>query len=315
MPSIERVNFREMAERFRNGTSLMTQSVHSGKHKNGLNGKSSRQPVALVPKELLENHREEIAEVNESIRACRMCPGPPCNKHGPYRNVLPEVDATGKLFTIRVQPCPYVQRAQRDASIRRIVGSAHVPERYASIQASDYLTDADNLDAYRLAMETVRDPFSLYLFGETGCGKTMLASLVVSERIRLGLFSVFLSVSDYLAELRSAFRRNAEFDPESVRKEVRHADLLVLDDFGAECGSEWAACELFSLVNARYTSDRPMIITSNLSPSALCEQIGRQDSLAGRRIYSRIREVCAVAEITGGDRRPKAIPYHRRRCC
>ena len=43
------------------------------------------------------------------------------------------------------------------------------------------------------------------------------------------------------------------------------ADLLVLDDLGAERTSEWVQETLGLVVNTRYNAKRPTIFTSNLS--------------------------------------------------
>ena len=62
-------------------------------------------------------------------------------------------------------------------------------------------------------------------------------------------------------------------------------DLLHLDDLGAENTSDWVLEQLYSIVNTRYEEERSMVLTTNLQPDRLGEQIGQ-------RTVSRLVEMC-----------------------
>ena len=66
--------------------------------------------------------------------------------------------------------------------------------------------------------------------------------------------------------------------------------LLILDDFGMERGTEYGLEQVYSVIDSRYRSRRPMIITTNLKLS----ELKNPPDLAHARIYDRILErVCA----------------------
>ena len=62
-------------------------------------------------------------------------------------------------------------------------------------------------------------------------------------------------------------------------------DLLHIDDLGAEKTTEWVLEQLYSIVNARYEEQRAIVVTTNLMPDELAEQIGE-------RTVSRLVEMC-----------------------
>ena len=43
-------------------------------------------------------------------------------------------------------------------------------------------------------------------------------------------------------------------------------DLLIIDDLGVERSTEYAMEQMFFVIDSRYRSRRPMIITTNLKP-------------------------------------------------
>ena len=90
-----------------------------------------------------------------------------------------------------------------------------------------------------------------------------------------------------------------------------NADLLVLDDLGAEKTSEWVEETMNLIVNTRYNERRLTIFTSNYldipddtDPNSLLFRIGH-------RMRSRLHEMCEFVEMDGADYRE--LPAERRR--
>ena len=66
-------------------------------------------------------------------------------------------------------------------------------------------------------------------------------------------------------------------------------DLLIIDDLGVERSTEYAMEQMFFVIDSRYRSRRPMIITTNLKLA----ELKNPPDLAHARIYDRILERCA----------------------
>lgn len=56
--------------------------------------------------------------------------------------------------------------------------------------------------------------------------------------------------------------------------EVRTAEVLILDDLGAERCTKWAREKLYRLVSYRYQQDLPIVASRNLTPDDLTDELG-----------------------------------------
>ena len=66
--------------------------------------------------------------------------------------------------------------------------------------------------------------------------------------------------------------------------------LLIIDDLGVERNSEFAREQVFHIIDSRYRSQLPMIVTTNLT----LKELKDPGDLARARIYDRVLERCAV---------------------
>ena len=108
-----------------------------------------------------------------------------------------------------------------------------------------------------------KDSVSLYFCGRTGLGKTHLSLAIANEAIKKGYNVVYGSVINFLNKLeREKFGRADSFETEDI---LIGADLLILDDLGAEFSSAVAMSSLYNIINSRIARGVPTIISSNLS--------------------------------------------------
>lgn len=108
----------------------------------------------------------------------------------------------------------------------------------------------------------------LYIYSKTkGSGKTFLACVLANEIMNRRDLSVkFISVPELLEMTKQSYKDFAE--RENINK-IYAAELLILDDLGAEIKKEWIDTELFRLIDYRYTHKRVTIFTSNISIESL----------------------------------------------
>ena len=71
--------------------------------------------------------------------------------------------------------------------------------------------------------------------------------------------------------------------------------LLVIDDLGVERSTEYAMEQMFTVIDSRYRSKKPLIVTTNLK----LEEIKNLPDLAHARIYDHILERCAPVLFSG----------------
>lgn len=88
-------------------------------------------------------------------------------------------------------------------------------------------------------------------------------------------------------------------DKNSFLDSLNRYKLLIIDDLGMERGTEYALEQVFSVIDARSKSGKPLIVTTNLTLS----ELQNPPDLAHHRIYSRVLAMCTPILFTGGDMR------------
>ncbi|WP_048893975.1 ATP-binding protein [Dehalococcoides mccartyi] len=144
-------------------------------------------------------------------------------------------------------------------------------ENYDHKRANLTAEQRQNIDAaYNLALEFSRNPESWLVFqGETGCGKTHLASAIVNERYRQGKPAMFVVVPEFLDHLRSTFSPESKTSYDQMFDAVKNAKLLVLDDFGEQSSTPWAQEKLYQVINYRYNRRLATVITTRCQLSEI----------------------------------------------
>ncbi len=69
--------------------------------------------------------------------------------------------------------------------------------------------------------------------------------------------------------------------------------LLIIDDLGIERNSEFALEQIFNIIDCRYRSKKPLIITTNLT----LDELKHPKDLAHSRIYDRVLERCVPLKV------------------
>jgi DNA replication protein DnaC len=192
-------------------------------------------------------------------------------------------------------------RARRIAQARAARLEARIPRRYASMTFEQL--EGDMLAAFPEQLRVVRryaahisenlqQGRSIWIWGDVGTGKTALAMLVSKAALEAGHTVAIYS----LPRLLNLIRESIEHEDGVVGflDRLSSVDLLHLDDVGAENKTDWALEQLYSIVNSRYEDGRSIVMTTNLDPSELGEQIGV-------RTVSRLVEMCP---------NPNQLPLH-----
>ncbi|MBI5154380.1 ATP-binding protein [Candidatus Poribacteria bacterium] len=212
--------------------------------------------------------------------------GEPCPHCGGYGLIAAPDGTVSKC------ECGQWDGLQAGLGLRR----ARIPRRFAGKNLATFKGSSRTKagEARRIA-ESYASSFSateekgLLLRGGTGTGKTHLAVGILAEVIRRGYSGIYYNFTDLLAQFRDSYRSTTEPGELDMLEEMDAADLLVLDDLGAEMLSDWVRDRLYLIINRRYEIARPMIITTNCDDYELRERLGP-------RVVSRLYEMCATLD-------------------
>jgi DNA replication protein DnaC len=219
-------------------------------------------------------------------------------------------DTTWKTITVdgvaRVTRCDCVH----SRAVEKHLKDARIPPRYQRCSLDNFITYENEklLSALRIARRFIEEfPHAqkgLMLIGPPGIGKTHIAVAVLREAIkRTGLRGVYHDTRALLREIRSTYDPTLTAVESDVLRPVMKADLLVLDDLGAERMTDWVEETMSSIVNTRYNERRLTIFTSNYEN---IPDEGDMNSLlvrVGFRLHSRLNEMCEFLEYDGCDYR------------
>lgn len=197
----------------------------------------------------------------------------------------------------------------RDSVSVRLLAEARIPRRYQHCDLDNVVVYNEQIDkavaqARRLVEAFPAYDRGLFFLGPPGVGKTHLAVAVLKQIVSTkGARGMFYDTRDLLKLIKSTYDREVRTTEVQVLRPVIDADLLVLDDLGAEKTSEWVEETLNLIVNSRYNDRRITIFTSNYEdkpdntdPDSLLFRIGF-------RMRSRLHEMCDFVEVDGADYR------------
>lgn len=134
----------------------------------------------------------------------------------------------------------------------------------------------------------------LILFGDVGTGKTYAAAAIANALIDTGV-PVYMTNFARIADIVSGLFEGRQEYYDSLNR----FPLLVIDDLAAERKTEYMSEIVYKVIDSRYRSGLPLIVTTNLT----AEELKHPSELGYKRTFSRLLEMCLPVKVEGKDKR------------
>ena len=251
--------------------------------------------------------------------------------HSPHRlglkemNTCPICDGVGLVRVVSTdgkwvsRPC----QCQELERYQRRLESAHIPERYRHCSLDTYETAFKGANP-SLAMALMKarsfaDAYpidtagnGLLFVGTAGLGKTHLAVGVLQRLVQeRGVKGLFCDYRELLKKIQNSYNSQVNTTELELLKPVFAAEVLVLDDLGAQKPNDWVWDTVALILNTRYNDRLTTIITTNYADlpagagaASDAERAAREQTLGDRigdRMRSRLAEMCVRVEMVGED--------------
>ena len=229
----------------------------------------------------------------------------PCKCDGMTRHI----EKQRELYRQRLdQEKAEQQKKELKRLIEKNIRSSGMPEKFRRRTFSTFQVSNENSKAFRTCKAyadrfdelTEREQNGLAIIGPIGTGKTHLAAAIANELLQSGKKVICMPSVDMLAKIRATYREDGNDD--EIMNDLKTADLLIIDDLGKEKATEWTSQTLYTIINARYENELPIVITTNYTLKNLVDRMtpaGSQDSISAAAAVDRLYETCIEVPMIG----------------
>lgn len=137
----------------------------------------------------------------------------------------------------------------------------------------------------------------LLMWGNVGTGKSYAAACIVNYLLNTQTPCIMTSIVKILQLIQ-----NNTSEENSIISRLSRVPLVVFDDFGTERNTDYALEKIYNILDSRYRSGLPMIVTTNLT----FKEMQNEPDIRYSRLYDRIFECCYPMQFTGDSFRKKA---------
>ena len=270
------------------------------------------------------SHNEQNTYIKDGIKYCSICNEPlETIINHPFTGEERKVNCVCQCKMNELKREDEQRRNyEKQREIEKLQKSSLLGDRYKNVTFENTITGENTMFdiAFKrcknycdVSSKVLEEGYGIYLFGDSGVGKTRLTACMVNELIkqqRPTLFTNFFEISQII---RGTFKNSTSTEIDMIEK-ISNIDFLFIDDLGTERFTKdgndtWLQEKVFEILNKRYNNKKPTIFTSNYSLEQLVIERGLME-----KTVDRILEMStAILKIEGESYRIKSrakdIPF------
>ncbi|KHF41033.1 primosomal protein DnaI [Halalkalibacter okhensis] len=266
-----------------------------------------------VTDETIDQGLIKLYEFKNERNNCESCPGlAACpNMMQGYK---PELIFARQAIDLEYHSCSLKKQAESAKKQRQLMKSLYVPKDILTATFDELDLDREREEASRKALAFAvnarpgEDGQGLYFYGRFGVGKTHLMGAIANELREREIESFIVYTPDFFREMKQSIGDGTFQEKLDM---VKRAQVLILDDIGAESISAWIRDDVLgAILQHRMLENLPTLFTSNYDYDELEEHLayserGGIEELKAKRIMERIKHFTSFVRVEGANRRAR----------
>ncbi|KZL89158.1 DNA replication protein DnaC [Clostridium magnum DSM 2767] len=190
---------------------------------------------------------------------------------------------------------------QKQIRLKQVISNSMMNSSFRKCTLENWNHKFGNENLYSIAKQYIlkfakmkSENKGILLYGNPGNGKTYFSACIANallDRLVPVICVGAIALTERIGQSKRTWGDEGIF---TVLNALENADLLIIDDLGAEVDNKWTRSMIYQIIDKRNTMNLPVIITTNITISELKE---RYDD----RTYSRLTSMCSFIQNTGKD--------------
>lgn len=226
-------------------------------------------------------------------------------KENNYPDGIKTIYKNGQFYQVKIKNDDDLVESPYD-----FIYQPKLPETIAHASFKDFdINSESRKKLYDYFMKFIKDygmknQRGLYVYGGFSIGKTYALGCFYRELIKNNINTLMVYIPDLVLDLKSSIGTNKYGD---IIDLLRNADVLLIDELGAENLTEWFRDEILApTLNYRLIENKPIFITSNISPKDLLNHFKlnqtESEKLKANRIFSRIQSLVTSVSLDDSNK-------------
>lgn len=264
-----------------------------------------------LPEREIEKNLIKLYEYTTQSKQCDQC-----SSLGGCKNMIqgysPILRVENNEIHLSYEKCHNRIVFEKEQNQKKLIQSLYMPKEIleATIDGIDH--DPNRRQAIReiiAFLGEVKDGLpkkGLYLYGPFGVGKTYFLGAIANELKKYNISSMLIYMPEFVREIKSSIK------DDSINEKIdyfKKADVLMLDDIGAETQSAWFRDEVLgTILQYRMMERLPVFFTSNYSMDQLEDHLAKSnrgdiEAVKAGRIMERMKQISKEVPIFSNNRR------------
>lgn len=272
-----------------------------------------------VNQTMIERSLGKLYEFANASHACDKC-----SSLTECTNIMngfePKLVIKSRLIDIEYTKCPTKLIDEDRRAVSKMIDSMYMPKDVMEARLADVDFEGNSHESRLTVIEMAKNFLNeydatgelpkrgLYIHGPFGIGKSYILGALANELAERRIRTVAVYVPEFLREIKQSIQEQTLHEKVDY---VKEAQVLILDDFGAEAMTAWTRDEILgAILQYRMAEQLPTFFTSNLSFKELehhltYTQRGEKDVVKAARIMERIQTISVPVLLDGENRRDK----------